>query len=83
MTTRQHPNGKLNLDEIEHIAVLSSGGGAVTRALIRRIRELEAKMRRAGEALMKNFVGEDEYEREELTTMGNDLIEAANAGTKP
>lgn len=40
-------------------------------------------MRRTGEALMKNFVGEDEYEREELTTMGNDLIEAANAGTKP
>lgn len=31
MTTRQHPNGKLNLDEIEHMAVLSPGGGAPGR----------------------------------------------------
>lgn len=73
---------RLNLDEIDHMAALSPGGGAITRALIRRIRELEAKMRRTGEALA-NFVGEDYVEGQELATMSHDLIEAANAGTKP
>lgn len=72
----------LNLDEIDHMAALGPGGGAITRALTRRIRELEAKMRRTGEQLRDNFVGEDQYERQELSTMGQDLIAAADNGTK-
>lgn len=71
---------KLNLDEIDHMAALSPGGGPIQRALVRRIRELEAKCRATGEALA-SFVGEDEDEERELAVLSAELIAVADAGT--
>lgn len=71
--------GELDLDAVEHMAVLSPGGGAVTRALIRHIRALQVKMRSTGESLV-NFVGEDEQEGRELAAMSQDLLRLASAG---
>lgn len=72
---------RLDLDAIEHLAVLSPGGGP-TRALVRRVRELEAKMRATG-ATLANFVGEDADEGRELAALSRELIEVADAGTRP
>lgn len=73
---------RLDLDEIDHLAALSPGGGSITRALIRRIRGLEARMRDTGRVL-QNFVGEDEQEGAELAAISRDLIALADEGTAP
>jgi len=71
---------KLDLDAIDHLAVLGPGGGALTRALIRRVRGLEAKMRATG-ATLANFIGEDAVEGRELAELSRELISFADAGT--
>src|SRR5262249_2476048 len=76
------PPDRLDLAAIDHLAALSPGGGSVTHALTRRIRELEAKVRGTGEAL-ENFVGEDKDEGAGLAAMSRDLIAFADAGTRP
>lgn len=73
----------LNLDAIDRVAhIPGSDAAQITRALTRRIRELEAKCRTTGESLA-NFIGEDEDEGRELAQMSADLIAMADKGTQP